>query len=68
MGHKNKLLHPAKAFSWDSFTSSESQALQELIKTMRVWIEGMVLEEFGIDKTRNNMSQPYFNKDMSLQT
>lgn len=28
----------------------------------------MVLEEFGIDKTRNNMSQPYFNKDMSLQT
>ena len=28
----------------------------------------MVLEESGIDKTRNNMSQPYFNKDMSLQT
>lgn len=28
----------------------------------------MVLEEeCGIDKTRNNMSQPYFNKDMSLQ-
>ena len=28
----------------------------------------MVLEEeCGIDKTRNNTSQPYFNKDMSLQ-
>ena len=28
----------------------------------------MVLEEeCGIDKTRNNTNQPYFNKDMSLQ-